>query len=146
MVWLVLFGLGTGLWVRNRFPFSDARTLGHELREILTHGTVTIPLTLGCLAVLSRRLGLKGEKAGLSSSGCRTGGGFLAFATACIIPVWILFQLRGRDVLAAAQKQSTIADLLASHYFEHSLDYLLTISAACALYAVILSRTEGNRA
>lgn len=88
--------------------FTDTRLLAHQAREMATHAWLTLPLAVG-LSGFRRR-----------QSRLSIGGALLILLPAA----YVLAVLAGRDVLAAAQKQASAIELLSSHHFEHSLDYV----------------------
>jgi hypothetical protein len=140
MAWLGTFLLLTVIFRTPMTPLVEVRPLAHQFREIITHGTVTVPLALSWLGFKECRNFIPGSK-------CKHDRGFLVYGflwvlAAALIPVWILFQLGGQEVLSEAQKQSHYGDLFASHYFEHFLDYLWTVPLAGIFYSEVFNRRQ----
>lgn len=103
--------------------FRDMRYVGHQAREILTHGPVTLLLGLGIL--------LAAGEAGEDRSGpaivlpAWMTAGFAGLAL--LIPVYLGGRGLGGDVMEHGQSEGGLAAMVAAHYFEHCLDYLLAL-------------------
>jgi hypothetical protein len=109
----VIFGLSTDIFV-------DARYAGHQAREILTHGPVTLLLGLGMLLAWS--------SAGRTGSERRDPIGRatpLLVGVALLVPIHLAVVSLHGDVMAEGQSALGLSAMVAAHYFEHSLDYLL---------------------
>lgn len=99
--------------------FADVRYAGHQAREILTHGLVTLPLGLGLLLLLR-----EGERGG----GAHARWVLWLYATlAVVIPVFLAAVALGGDVMAEGQSEHGLAAMVAAHTFEHTLDLLLIV-------------------
>lgn len=112
VVLTIVFGVSTDV-------FTDPRYVGHQAREILTHGPVTALLGLGALAVARRWLGLRDDRRGQPSQP------WLRLVVAIAIPAYLSVSALGGDVLAAGQTEHGLAAMVAAHWFEHGLDYLI---------------------
>ncbi|MGH7197543.1 MAG: hypothetical protein ACREH5_02220 [Candidatus Omnitrophota bacterium] len=133
LVWASLFLVLELVFSGAGEALSAPRYLAHELREIVTHAGITAPL---CFAVLLRaERGPQEERDGPDAvHGELVLKALFCFFIAFLIPVFICLQLKGVDVLSLAQKQTNFFDLLASHSFEHTLDYVFTPLIALAAY------------
>ncbi len=112
-------------------PFVDPQFLGHQARELVTHGSVTLPLSLAVCFLLSRRARTKGTQWGQRnhrwpiylSGGCGVLlGGFVGLGA----------------VMNKAHnlgQSSSMTILICSHYFEHAFTYIVTPLTAAALYS-----------
>jgi hypothetical protein len=127
---LVVFVAATVVFGVSAQPFRDPVYLGHQLRELVTHTLVTLPLALGVCFVLARRF---------SRSDGHTGSSF---------PVWPIhaagaialcsgaYVLIGSVLLKAQSygQKRTLSELLFPHFFEHSLGYVFVCALAGFLY------------
>jgi hypothetical protein len=66
----------------------------------------------------------------------------LLFIGALVIPLYILIQLSGRNIMAEAQTKSNYFNLLASHYFEHSLDYVFVSLLAVTIFIFLIQSSK----
>ena len=127
-------------------PFSNALFLAHAGREIATHSVLSVPLLFGVLLVLEQATVTRifGEPA--SANAVATARGLAALfgsaLVACATAGYILIQLASENVLGYAQKQSSYWDLLASHSFEHSLDYVFMAFLTAAIFLSLLGRLK----
>jgi hypothetical protein len=109
-------------------PFADTRFLGHEIREIFTHGAVTLPLGIG-LVILSA-----GEGTGFTAQSDRRLLWALALiGIAAAFFVYVLSAAIGADAASAGQSDSVIT-LLAPHFFEHGFTYIVTPFSALLVF------------
>ena len=127
---LAAFAAATLVFGVSTDPFRDPRYLGHQLRELVTHTLVTLPLAIATCVVLSRKFSqpLAGVRstlsiwpiyaAGIAGVGC---GAFVLVAS-----VLLKAQTYGQT--------SSLAALLFPHFFEHSLGYAFTSALAGFLY------------
>jgi hypothetical protein len=136
---LLLAGLGAFVLLSLIFrpgseAFTDTRFLAHQFREIVTHGTVTLPLSMAALlAVAAPRPAAADKPPAFRQE--MLWRALLLLAGASLVPVYILLMLLGRDILAEAQRQSSYRDLFAAHYFEHMLDYVFVTALTLAFYS-----------
>lgn len=125
----------------NLRPFQDPLYLGHQFREIVTHGSLTLSLSFGLLFTLELRL-FRLECAEMPSQITVKDG--LLILSAILIPFFILFQLRNIDIMSYTQKESSYLDLFASHNFEHTIDYIFVMLLTMAFYLHIQVINRGS--
>lgn len=124
------FGLLTLFFGFTLEPFRDARFLGHQAREWLTHVCVTLPLALGtCLALTPRNFQPSRGPIALGDLWVTTG----ALILSALLGVYVLVGAWLTKSIAQAQS-SNLASLVLAHFFEHSFTYLLVPSVAGSLY------------
>lgn len=124
--------------------FTDVRYAGHQAREILTHGPITLLLGLGL--VLAMAGGVDGGRisAGIGGRGDPLAAGgvdgspahlpsmgwswpfAIALVAAILIPLHLAVVSLSGDVMEQGQSELGLSAMIAAHYFEHTLDYLLT--------------------
>lgn len=114
--------------------FLDARYAGHQAREILTHGPVTLLLGLGTVALAGLR-GSRGLQRPPSSPPRGSTATFTALALA--VPVHLAVVTLAGGVMEHGQSEHGLAAMVAAHYFEHSLDYLLVFLLLVACLALV---------
>lgn len=125
------FGLGSLLFGLTSEPLSEPRYLGHQLREVLTHWTVTVPLALGACLCLTGSEGFAETPARTptrlhwSIPASALGAGVLTLYLA------IASLLRGA---ASTAQVGGIGPLVVSHYFEHILTYALVAALSAWLH------------
>jgi len=123
-LWLVGFILTSGIFGFHP-ALTNTRYLAHQCREIVTHSLVTLPLSFAVLMALEHKL-----RAAVSSESSQAWKkrnrfwGLCSILAGSTVFFWMLVEIRHRHIMVYAQKQSSVMDLLASHFFEHSLDYL----------------------
>jgi hypothetical protein len=111
----LIFGLSTDVLV-------DVRYAGHQAREILTHGPTTLLLGVGILLAAAGPGGL------ITREPARTSRRWTRAAALAVVAIPLhlaVVSLRG-DVMAHGQADLGLSAMVAAHYFEHTLDYLLT--------------------
>lgn len=138
---LAIFAGATIVFGVSALPFRDPIYLGHQLREILTHTLVSLPLGLGVAFTLARRMSRPDP------------------ALRSRLPVWPVYAsgaiatLCGAYVLVGAvvtkaqsygQKKG-LAELLFPHFFEHSLGYLFVCALAGWLYLWPLGQRRSSQ-
>jgi hypothetical protein len=101
-------------------PVLDPRFIGHQAREILTHTVTSLPLGLACLGIVQRVLRLR-VRAGSWGPRWRAAGLIGVFA----IPAYLGIAALTTDAMAAGQTEFGLAAVVAAHFFEHSLDFVL---------------------
>jgi hypothetical protein len=112
----VVFGLSSDV-------FLDPRYVGHQAREILTHGPVTALLGIGVLHALH---GGGGESGAGRPHAPRTLR-WIAGALFLLVPAYLATVGLAGDVMAEGQTGQGLAAMVGAHYFEHTLDYVLVI-------------------
>ncbi len=126
---LVLFAFATLVFGLTTEPFRDPAFLGHQLRELFTHGLVTLPLALGVCLELARTFP---AQAGSSSSARVWSIGLTGCASVTIAAFLLVASLLAD---AQAHGQTTgLAALLLPHFGEHALGYVFVPALAGLLY------------
>lgn len=106
-------------------PFTSGRYIGHQAREIMTHGLITLPLVFA--------IGVR--SAGFSSH-TRPAGVFvtiLAWLAVLVIPLYLTIAFSRTGLEATAQLSTGVSGVVAGHVFEHVLDYLLVFLLTMAM-------------
>ena len=121
--------------------FTSARYIGHQAREILTHGLITLPMTIAVVRWVTAPRGPAGSGAVPIA---RPSGAVQAAVWVAIIgiPIFLVVAFRGADFAATAQLQSAYAGVVAAHVFEHVLDMVLVILVALAAAGTGSARAE----
>lgn len=126
-VWMGLawayFALLTVVFGLSRDVLFDVRYVGHQAREILTHGPMTLLLGLGLLLAATGR-GQHSAARSLSLPRWMTGA---LWMLAMAIPLYLAVVSLTGDVMEHGQSEQGLAAMVAAHYFEHTLDYLLAL-------------------
>jgi hypothetical protein len=115
----VIFGVGAE-------PFTSDRYIGHQAREILTHGLLTLPCVFAIGVLAAGPLRSRAEVAG---PGWQVATGVLVLG----IPVFLVTAFGGSALEGSAQLNSGMSGLVAAHVFEHLLDYLFVLVVAMAI-------------
>ena len=105
----IIFGLSSA-------PFTDARFLGHQARELITHALVTVPLAIGCCLLLPRKETTTESKRTIWP---------IAAIFACIL---LAAYLGAGVVLTRSQRLAQSNDwikVICGHFFEHTISYLV---------------------
>jgi len=119
--WTALFTVVFGV---QQEVFTSARYIGHQAREILTHGLITLPLTIGLLRwAVARRTGANAVSATMERS--TPSRQVLTWGIIVGIPGFLVAAFRGVDFGATAQMHSALAGVVAAHVFEHVLDMVM---------------------
>lgn len=133
----VLVAMSMATW-RTWRDFLNPRWLAHSMREIATYPLTGIPTALGSVVLVQYLL------FGPSIWTLRPGWPSLVLIALSVLIVGIEFELiRSVDILAIAQKPSFAAErmsityLLASHVFEHALDFVFIALFAGGTYAML---------
>lgn len=140
LAWSWFLGL-TILFVPTAEPFVDPRFIGHQAREILTHGLVTLPVALGVIAFLMRRHGVEG-RGGMQPPALRP----LPLGLFLGIPLFLAGATVFGDVMATGQRDGGLAAMVAAHFFEHTLDYVFVAMTTAGAYGLLLGRPRRPRA
>jgi len=127
LFWLSCAGFAalTAVFGWSAAPLRDARYLGHEARETLTHGLVTVPLAV---AVCLRMAGRGGPGRRTPRAAWWALGGFALLAA---------YQAAGAVLTGSRSRAQSndLVSLLCVHFFEHALSYLLVTAHAALFYA-----------
>lgn len=113
--------------------FQDIRYLGHQAREIMTHGPVTLLLGIGLLLAAELRSPPQTRDEPIPNRSALAG---LA-ALVLLIPMFLAIASLGGNVMEHGQADAGLGAMVAAHYFEHALDYtlvLLLVTAGLALH------------
>jgi len=103
--------------------FTDVRYVGHQAREILTHGSTTLLLAVGVALRAAAWLRIEA----VPGRAERTSAVVIRLAAVLVIPAYLGAVALGGDVMAEGQAASGLAGMVAAHYFEHTPDYLLEV-------------------
>ncbi|MEO6718276.1 MAG: hypothetical protein ABIM50_13645 [Novosphingobium sp.] len=115
-------------WAALRLPFTDARYLGHEAREIFTHGLITLPLSLGVILLRCPQRVVWAAWPARVPIGALA---LVALSLSCF--VFVLLAALGAGSASAGQSDSMVT-LLAPHFFEHGFTYLVAPLTAVLVY------------
>jgi hypothetical protein len=118
VAWLYFLGV-TAVFGVGLEPVLDPRFIGHQAREILTHALTTLPVGLGVMAVVQRAAPVPAEDGGRGRPAVIQIAGLIA------IPAYLGIAVVTADAMAAGQTDRGLSAMVAAHFFEHSLDYLL---------------------
>jgi hypothetical protein len=136
IIWQAVIILLTLTFIPDIKPFTDTRYLAHQFREIITHISVTMPLAFAFLIAIEYKSPASQVSHNVSAF---KKIGFLLFIGCLAIPLYILIQLSGRNIMAEAQTKTNYFNLLASHYFEHSLDYVFVPLLTATIFIVLVT-------
>lgn len=126
--------------------FLNPRWLGHSMREVATYPLTGIPTALACILLTSyylcdsRTVRVRVHLWALL---------LLGASVTLVISQYLL--LRGVDIMAVAQKPAfapqglSVAYLLFSHVFEHTLDFVLIAALTAGIYTLMLLYQPGPR-
>lgn len=130
----LVFGLSTDV-------FLDVRYAGHQAREILTHGPVTLLLGLGIILIASGTSPRTTPRRPAAPPSWLTA----LFAVALlVIPVHLAVVSLGGDVMAEGQSDMGLAAMVAAHYFEHVLDYTLAFLLLASALSLVSLRSDAR--
>jgi hypothetical protein len=101
----------------------------HQLREILTHATVTLPLGLGLLAAVHRVAGVQGHEHGSGRPNVARIAGVVA------IPAFLAVVVVTSNAIAAGSAGRGLSAMLAAHLFEHAFGFALVFLLVVGLQA-----------
>ncbi len=137
---VALFAAASAVFGVSAASFRDATYVGHQLRELLTHALVTLPLALGVCLLLARRYAPATVSA---SASLRVAPVVVAGLIAIACGIFLLVA----SVLLGARshgQKAGLAELLFPHFFEHSLGYAFVTSCAGWLYLRGARRPRGG--
>ena len=132
LVLTMVFGLSSDVFV-------DMRYAGHQAREIMTHGSVTLLLGFGLLLHESRRA--PGMHADAASSRIHLGLGALVL----VVPAYLALVTFTGDAMSQGQTEHGLGAMVAGHYFEHTLDYLLVVLLVSGGVSLNQPRPHGRK-
>jgi hypothetical protein len=117
VAWSYFLGL-TAIFGLQLESILDPWFIRHQAREILTHASVTLPLGLGLLAIIHRSVG--------AGQGARPDRPSVPrFAGVLAIPAYCGIAVLATDALTTGQSERGLSAMVAAHYFEHSLNFVL---------------------
>ena len=127
---LVVFAAATAIFGVTAQPFTDPVYLGHQLRELVTHVPVTLPLALGACFVLARRFSASepGMRSRLSAWPIFAAGGLAAICGAYVLVGSVLLKAQSYG------QKKMLSELVFPHFFEHSLGYIFVCALAGFVY------------
>jgi hypothetical protein len=115
---LLLFAILTIIFGLSSAPFTDARFLGHQARELFTHALITVPLAIGCCLSIPR-------KEPTTESASKPGiWPAVAIVTCIILAAYLGFGI----VLTRSEHLAQTNDwvkVICGHFFEHTISYLV---------------------
>lgn len=122
-------------------PFTDPRFIGHQAREILTHGLVSLPLVAAVLALItgSHEASDRATAVDVKATLALTAAGFVA------IPVFLAVATITGDAMSAGQTDGGFSAMVAAHFFEHLLDYVSAAGLCAGLAGVATGRRARRR-
>lgn len=138
--WLY-FILLTGIFGISGRIFVDVRYAGHQAREIMTHGLITLMIGLALILVPRRSGRITGWKA-IFHAGDRTSG--LRMALLAGIPLYLAIITLSGDVMSEGQSKLGPSAMIGAHFFEHILDYLLVMLLAVPMSGWLDAFNEGK--
>jgi hypothetical protein len=125
VAWATVIGATVAFGVSPEI-FTDVRYVGHQAREIATHGAVTLWVGFAILRAQSGSPGGARSRATDCGEGDETGWRHLGAATLVVaIPAYLAVSMLRGDVMAVAQSDRGLAAMVAGHLFEHTLDFVL---------------------
>ncbi len=130
---LLMFALVTGIFSLNADPFFNAVFLGHQIREVFTHGLVTLPIAWGtCLLFVGNRV--FGEDASRTAKPLWP---LIAGIAGVVIIAYLFVAALITSAVTQGQSQN-IAVLLFPHFFEHTFSYLIVPVVASLVYWIVV--------
>ena len=112
----VSFAILTIIFGVSAAPFTDARFLGHQARELFTHALITVPLALGCCLLIPCKETEPTSKRSIWP---------IAAMAACIL---LAVYLGAGVLLTRSQHLAQSNDwikVICGHVFEHTISYLV---------------------
>lgn len=126
---LAVFLLLTIMFRLTAAPFTDPVYLGHQARELLTHGLVTLPLTTAVCLVLAS----SSTDANLDETHTFLRALLLPGSAAILIGSYVLVRAIASSAADMGQT-SEFHRLVLAHFFEHSFGYAVVPVLAGSLY------------
>ena len=137
---LALFVAATMVFGLSAQPFRDPTYLGHQLRELVTHTLVTLPLAMGTCFALARRFSVPASD---TRSRLHEWPIYAAGAVGVACGAFVLIASLLQKAQMYGQKKA-LAELLFPHFFEHSLGYILVSALAGFLYLWPVRNSRGR--
>ena len=133
----LVFGISSLAWTSSRYA-------GHQSRELLTHVPVTLLLTAAALAALAGPLAFERDTRGAGARILEALRRDAASWIACILlAAFVAWRALSGDVLAEGQSALGLPGMVGGHFFEPSLDYVLT--PLVAVVSVLLTASLSQR-
>jgi hypothetical protein len=128
LTWLAwgYFVAVTAVFGVSRDIFTSVLYAGHQAREIATHAAVTVPLTLGVLWLTLAR----GRADPAAPVWAPNREAWVRIVALLAIPAWLGVVLASGDPMSEGQSDNGLAAMVAGHFFEHVLDYVLVMLLA----------------
>lgn len=118
-IWAGLFLLGCIVFGPVSKSWTEPLFMGHQLREIATHRLLSIPLGLGTVLLLEKRIEAVAS-APINRRLFIRGIAWMAIGT--LLPLWLYWQLRLVDIGTLVKGSASTLERFTSHTFEHFLD------------------------
>ena len=147
------FAILTAVFGLSGETFTDPRYVGHQAREILTHGPITLLLVFGVLHLAGTwiagapRRETEAETGRSSAPAPATSRAtpvrfvrWVRPAVFAAIPLYLAVVAIAGDAMMAGQTDRGLAAMVAGHAFEHALDYVFVTLLAVGGYGVVASR------
>lgn len=135
----LLFGISADV-------FTDVRYAGHQAREIMTHGPLTLLLALAALHLAGRWVTEEREPTSRDRTPTVSGMvGWLYVVMFFCIPLMLVLVAFSGDVMEAGQSEHGLSAMVGGHFFEHILDYLLVILLTLSGYCWLEVRSGNKR-
>ena len=143
---IVVFAVFSVIFGINKDPFTETSYLGHQVREIFgTDVSVTMLLSLGVLIHLENKYDLiphyesdRKKHKSLDYYGIYVWL-VVALATTTYLIVKVMQLNLSKEISTRGGARTwTAFDLFAWHFYEHSTDYIFTMSAVAFIYLVAL--------
>jgi hypothetical protein len=115
---LLLFAILAIIFGPSSAPFTDARFLGHQARELFTHALITVPLAIGCCLLIPR------EEPSTESPSKPGIWPIAAIATCIILAAYLGLGIVLTRSQIVAQSNDWIK-VICGHFFEHTISYLV---------------------
>jgi len=113
-----LFAILTIIFGVSNAPFTDARFLGHQARELFTHALVTVPLAIGCCLAMPRTEPTTEPR---SKPGIWP---IAAMGVFILVALYLGFGILLTRSQRLAQSNDWIR-VICGHFFEHTIGYLV---------------------
>jgi hypothetical protein len=126
-------------WLVFLQPFRDPRYLGHQVREVLTHVLVTVPLAWGVCMLMLSSLKAAAKPRTISRPvpiSTTIAGMMIAGSVGILLATYLCVAA----LMVGAASHGQTADpvtLIFPHFFEHSFTYLVVPMVAALVYEII---------
>ena len=117
-------------------PFVDARTLGHQAREVATHLVIALPLSFAILLAVGR---WRADPAARTGTRPALGVVVAALVAGAAIAYCAIGTV-ARGAMATVGPHAALSSLVAAHCYEHILDDLLIVLVSLGLAPRLAAR------